>query len=150
MRRWMEQSSSEGLMRTLGANSGKVVDVLTIDAKGLQRSFERGDVTSLDLVKQYLAQIQRHDSKLHAMIQMTPNDLLEARAKLLDQERAAGKTRGPLHGIPIIIKDNVATHPNFGLPTSAGSFALLSSKPRNNAKIIDQVCLMVAQGQGNE
>lgn len=115
------------------------IDLLEIDAKHLQRLLESGSVTSLDLVRQYVAQIKRHDEKLHAMIRTTPIDLLEQRAKSLDEERAAGKLRGPLHGIPITIKDNIATHPSLGLPTSAGSFALLSSKPRRNAKLIDQL-----------
>ena len=80
------------------------IDLLTIDAKALQGLLENGSVTSLGLVRQYLAQIKRWDDKFHAMIQTTPVDLLEAAAKSLDQERASGKTRGPLHGVPIIIK----------------------------------------------
>lgn len=82
----------------------KMVDLLTIDVKALQALLSAGEVTSLGLVRQYVAQINKHDEKLHAMIRITPNDLLEEAAKSLDQERAAGKTRGPLHGIPIIIK----------------------------------------------
>ncbi|OQE17313.1 hypothetical protein PENSTE_c021G09390 [Penicillium steckii] len=117
----------------------KEMNLLEIDAKQLQGLLESGEVTSLDLVRRYIAQIQRHDDKLHAMIQITPLDLIEQRARSLDQERAAGNVRGPLHGIPITIKDNIATHPSLGLPTSAGSFALLSSKPRRNAKLIDQL-----------
>lgn len=89
---------------TISTKSEKAVDVLTIDAQGLQKLLENGDVTSLDLVGQYLAQIEKHDGKLHAMIQTTPKDLLEATAKSLDQERAAGRIRGPLHGIPILVK----------------------------------------------
>jgi amidase len=89
---------------TITTRSEKAVNVLTIDAEGLQKLLENGDVTSLGLVGQYLAQIDKHDGKLHAMIQTTPKHLLEATAKSLDQERAAGKIRGPLHGIPIIIK----------------------------------------------
>ncbi|KAJ5568691.1 hypothetical protein N7450_011177 [Penicillium hetheringtonii] len=115
------------------------LNLLDIDAKQLQGLLESGRVTSLDLVRRYIAQIQRHDDKLHAMIQATPLGLLEERARSLDQERAAGNVRGPLHGIPITIKDNIATHPSLGLPTSCGSFALLRSKPRRNAKIIDQL-----------
>ncbi|KAJ5948604.1 hypothetical protein N7454_001911 [Penicillium verhagenii] len=118
---------------------GKDVDLLTIDAKSLQVLLSQGEVTTLSLVRQYVAQIKKHDEKLHAMIQITPNDLLEAAAKSLDYERASGKTRGPLHGIPIIIKDNIATHPSLGLPTTGGSLALLSSKPKKNAEIIDQI-----------
>ncbi|KAK3941391.1 amidase signature domain-containing protein [Diplogelasinospora grovesii] len=129
--------SSQGLAQT--SFDGYAVDLLTIDARGLQTLLENGNVTSLDLVRQYLAQIQKHDDKFHAMIQTTPHEILEKTASLLDQERAAGKIRGPLHGIPILIKDNVATHPSLGLPTSAGSYALLNSKPQANARIIDQL-----------
>lgn len=82
----------------------KDINVLEIDAKNLQTLLEKGTVTSLDLVRQYVAQIQRHDDKLHAMIRTTPIEILEDTAKSLDQERAAGKIRGPLHGIPITIK----------------------------------------------
>lgn len=94
-------------------NREKALDVLTIDAQGLQKLLENGEVTSLDLIDLYLAQIEKHDGRLHAMIQTTPRDLLEAAAKSLDQERAAGKVRGPLHGIPIIIKVSSALF--FGL-----------------------------------
>lgn len=92
---------------TVQTKSEKAVNVLTTDAQGLQKLLENGDVTSFGLVGQYLAQIEKHDGRLHAMIQTTPKDLLEATAKSLDQERAAGNTRGPLHGIPIIIKVNL-------------------------------------------
>ncbi|KAJ5098877.1 hypothetical protein N7532_005878 [Penicillium argentinense] len=115
------------------------IDVLSIDARALQTLLENGKVTSLDLVRRYVAQIERFDGNLHAMIQTTSTEILEKTAKSLDEERASGKIRSPLHGIPITIKDNIATHPSFGLPTSAGSFSLLSSKPRRNAKIIDQL-----------
>lgn len=80
------------------------INLLTLDAKALQVLLDQGKITSLGLVRKYLAQIDRHDDKLHAMIQSSPLDLLEAKAKSLDEERASGKTRGPLHGIPIIIK----------------------------------------------
>lgn len=92
-------------------NGGMAVDVLTIDAEGLKTLLERGNVTSRGLVEQYLAQIQRHDDRFHAMIQTAPIDLLKERATMLDQERAAGSTRGPLHGIPIIIKASSAYSP---------------------------------------
>lgn len=86
------------------STADELVDILTIDAQGLKALLDRGVISTQNLVKQYLAQIQRHEHKLHAMIQTTPENLLVARAALLDQERAAGKTRGPLHGIPIVIK----------------------------------------------
>lgn len=86
------------------------INVLEIDARHLQGLLESGKVTSLDLVRKYVAQIQRHDSKLHAMIQTTSIDVLEQTARSLDQERADGKTRGPLHGLPITIKVSEDPH----------------------------------------
>ncbi|KAH6627164.1 amidase signature domain-containing protein [Chaetomium sp. MPI-SDFR-AT-0129] len=127
-----------GLARPSGAEGGQAFDLLTIDAKGLQGLLDQGELTSLDLVRQCLTQIQQHDGNLHAMISITPTDVLEETARLIDRERADGKLRGPLHGIPIIIKDNIDT-PTLGLATTAGSVALLSSKARKNAKIIDRL-----------
>jgi hypothetical protein len=104
LKRWVGQSSLAGPVHGLPSPTVKRLDVLTADAKELQSRLENGDVTSLDLVKRYIQQIQRYDDKLHAMIQTTPNDLLEATANALDRERASGKIRGPLHGMPIIVK----------------------------------------------
>jgi hypothetical protein len=64
---------------------------------------------------------------------------LYERAKTLDLERANGSVRGPLHGIPILVKDNIGTVPGLGLPTTCGSLALVGAKPKKNTAIIDQV-----------
>ena len=80
------------------------IDLLTTDAKALQVLLDEGSISSWDLVKRCIAQIEKHDDRLRAMIRTTPIELLEAAAKSLDQERASGKVRGPLHGIPILIK----------------------------------------------
>lgn len=80
------------------------IDLPTIDAKALQVLLDEGSISSWDLVQSCLAQIEKYDDWLRAMIQTTPIELLEATAKSLDEERAAGKARGPLHGIPILIK----------------------------------------------
>ncbi|KJK76332.1 hypothetical protein H634G_08392 [Metarhizium anisopliae BRIP 53293] len=83
------------------------IDVLTADIKGLQSLLGQGHVTSRSLVESYLAQIDKHDGYLHAMIQIMPTHLLSERAGQMDRERRAGSIRGPLHGIPIIIKASV-------------------------------------------
>lgn len=109
----------------LNRNAAATFSPLTADATSLQQMLTSGSITSVDLVKVYLAQIQKHDDYLHAMIQTTPTDILEAAAKALDDERAAGKVRGPLHGIPIIIKASLRKTQAPSLSTS-----LLNAMPR--------------------
>lgn len=80
------------------------IDVLTSDIKAIETLLRNGRTTSRFLVEAYLAQIEKHDDYLHAMIQITPKKLLFERADSLDKEREAGKECGPLYGIPIIVK----------------------------------------------
>src|SRR5690349_20572029 len=90
----------------------------------LQRAMSRGTTTSVALVDAYLARIAAYDHSgpaLNAVIRLNPSARADAAA--LDAERKAGHVRGPLHGIPVIVKDNYGTR---GMPTSAGSIALAS------------------------
>ncbi|KAK5992138.1 putative amidase [Cladobotryum mycophilum] len=89
--------------------------------------------------KAYLSQIKRHNDYLRAVINTAPESLLLERAHMLDEERKQGNIRGPLHGIPILIKNNIATNESTGLDTTAGSLALVNSKPRENAHIVDRL-----------
>lgn len=73
----------------------------------MQRAMEDGRVTSRELVTQYLTRIATYEDRLNAVITVNPKALAEADA--LDKERAAGTIRGPLHGIPVALKDNVLT-----------------------------------------
>ncbi|MBI2401926.1 MAG: amidase, partial [Gemmatimonadetes bacterium] len=87
----------------------------------------RGDVTAVQLVDAYLARIRAYDQQgpaLNAMIRLNPRARDEAAA--LDTERRTRGPRGPLHGIPVILKDNFDTG---DLPTSGGSIALASAVP---------------------
>ncbi|KAI9768832.1 MAG: hypothetical protein M1840_004646 [Geoglossum simile] len=118
-------------------------DVLTADVKVLQKLLQTRTLNSVDLVEAYMAQIRRHDGYLRAMLSTAPMEGLVEAAKVLDQERVSGRLRGPLHGIPILLKDNIATHPGLGMKTSAGSFALLDSRPSKNARIVD---MLIAAG----
>jgi Asp-tRNA(Asn)/Glu-tRNA(Gln) amidotransferase A subunit family amidase len=97
----------------------------------LAAAMQAGTVTSKALVQLYLARIDAYDHRgpaLNAMISLNPNAVAEAEA--LDRERAARGPRGPLHGIPIVIKDNFDT---ADLPTTAGSVALKGSRPERDA-----------------
>ena len=88
----------------------------------LQTELAAGATTSEALVAAYLtriAAIDRSGPALHSIISLNPDAVSQARA--LDAERRNGKLRGPLHGIPVLIKDNIETRE---LPTTAGSLAL--------------------------
>jgi amidase len=93
----------------------------------LQRALASGALTSVALTQAYLSRIERfdrHGPEYRAILALNPQAITAART--LDAERKAGKVRGPLHGIPILIKDNIET--NDPLATTAGSFALAGSQ----------------------
>jgi Asp-tRNA(Asn)/Glu-tRNA(Gln) amidotransferase A subunit family amidase len=97
----------------------------------LQAAMASGRVTSVELVNAYLARINAYDhagAALNAMIRLNP--AARADAVRLDAERRAGRVRGPMHGIPIILKDNYGT---TDLPTTAGSIALAGFTPSADA-----------------
>jgi amidase len=89
----------------------------------LQALMNSGALTSVQLTTNYLNQIATFNPLLHAVIETNPDAL--AIAKKLDTERHSGHLRGPLHGIPILVKDNLATADK--MQTTAGSLALVGS-----------------------
>src|SRR3954468_9541280 len=76
-------------------------NVVEASISDMQAALRDGRVTSHELVQQYLTRIATYDAKLHAVITVNPHALEEADE--LDRERAAGKIRGPLHGIPVAL-----------------------------------------------
>jgi len=93
----------------------------------LQTAMERGETTSQELVRQYLGRIDAFDRRgpeLNAIIYINPGAIEEAEA--LDREREASGVRGPLHGIPILLKDNYDT---YDMPTTASAVALTGFVP---------------------
>jgi amidase len=101
----------------------------------LQAAMASGQLTSKDLVKGYLRRISSLNSLLNSVIETNPNAV--SIAQHLDNERRKGHVRGPLHGIPVLVKDNIATDDN--MQTTAGSFALLRSHVPADAVIIQQL-----------
>jgi len=101
----------------------------TID--DLQWGMGNGTFTAVDLVNAYLGRIAETNPFLHAIIETNPDAVSIAAG--LDAERANGTVRGPLHGIPIMVKDNVGTFDKMN--TTAGSFSLLGAKLPRDATI---------------
>jgi amidase len=104
----------------------------------LQRRMAAGELTARALTQAYLeriAQIDKAGPKLNAIIELNPDAL--ALAEKMDAERKAGHVRGPLHGIPILIKDNIATADK--LETTAGSLALVGLKPPRDAHLVTRL-----------
>lgn len=84
-------------------------DPLTATAHELQAGLKEGKFNSVYLVNAYLSQIQKYNGYLHAVLSVAPRLSLFEQAKALDAERETGKTRGPLHGIPILLKVIITT-----------------------------------------
>jgi amidase len=97
----------------------------------MQQAMASGGVTSRELVQQYLKRIALYDKKLNAVMTVNPNALREAEER--DRERAQGKLRGPLHGIPIALKDNIHT---TDMPTTGGALAFDGFVPPYEATVV--------------
>jgi amidase len=97
----------------------------------MRAAMEQGRVTSRQLVIQYLARIGMYEDQLHAVMRVNPNALQEAEER--DQERAQGRVRGPLHGIPIALKDNILTH---DIITTGGALAFDGYLPPYDATLV--------------
>ncbi|MCJ1314402.1 hypothetical protein MMC25_008084 [Agyrium rufum] len=101
----------------------------------LRNFLEDGSFTSVDLVKAYLERIFEVNYRVNAVSEINPDALDIARA--LDSERSAGLSRGPLHGIPILVKDNIATCDK--LNNTSGSLALLGATVSRDAYVVQRL-----------
>jgi len=111
-------------------------DEITIT--GLQEGMKSGQLTARSIAEKYLARIDaidKHGPGLNSVIELNPDAL--AISDALDHERQAQKVRGPLHGIPILIKDNIATRDR--MQTTAGSLALVGSVPPKDAFLVKKL-----------
>ncbi|EON98801.1 putative glutamyl-trna amidotransferase subunit a protein [Phaeoacremonium minimum UCRPA7] len=109
---------------TTSINGTPFPPLIEATLEDLVRGLETKLFTSVDLVNVYVDRIFEVNSTLHMVTELNP-DALEI-AAVLDGERKCGKTRGPLHGIPILIKNNIATDDKMN--NTAGSYALLGAK----------------------
>ena len=112
------------------------LDEITIPE--LQDGMKSGRFTARSLVEKYSARIDEIDKRgpaVNAIIEMNPDAL--AIADALDQERKAKGPRGPLHGIPVLIKDNIDTADR--MMTTAGSLALVGSKPQKDSLVAQKL-----------
>jgi amidase len=113
-----------------GQTKQKPFNVVEATIPEMQAALKRKRVTSHELVTQYLVRIATYDRMLHALVTVNPRALAEADE--LDRERAAGKLRGPLHGIPIALKDNIQT---TDMPTTGGALAFANLVPPYEATL---------------
>jgi amidase len=100
----------------------------------LQQRMDRGRLTSVGLTSAYLRRIQVIDEKIHSVVALNRQALAEAAAS--DVRRRAGRTRGALDGIPVLLKDNVDTR---AMPSTAGSRALTRTRPAADAHLVGRL-----------
>ena len=108
------------------------------DIDQIQQSYRDGSLTVKELVQAYLERIEEIDKsglQLNSIIEVNPDAILIAEE--LDKELKQGKIRGPLHGIPVVLKDNIDTHDK--MPTTAGSRALRKSFPLRDSFIAEKL-----------
>lgn len=115
------------------ASATQVFSVFEKTVPQLQEAMTRGEVTSEDIVRDYLrrqAALDRNGPTYRALLRLNPQVMADARAR--DAERAAGQVRGAFHGVPIAFKDNIDVR---GLPTTGGSLALVEHLPRLDSRM---------------
>jgi Asp-tRNA(Asn)/Glu-tRNA(Gln) amidotransferase A subunit family amidase len=128
------------------------VEVVEATIPELQEAMSAGDVTSVALVEAYLGRIEAYDRagpRLNSIVRINPDARADAMA--LDEERARGEVRGPLHGIPVILKDNYDT---YDMPTAASSVALAGLVPPDDgfqvAKLREAGAVILAKSNMHE
>ncbi|HEV8470785.1 MAG TPA: amidase family protein, partial [Candidatus Limnocylindria bacterium] len=117
--------------RAAPATAAPAPELEEVTVAQLQTQMASGGLTAHALVQKYLTRIGVIDRDLNSVIEINPD--AEAIAKALDAERQAGHVRGPLHGIPVLLKDNVDTHDK--MQTAAGSIALVGTAPSQDSTV---------------
>ena len=109
--------------------------ILELSIEELQSLQAKGVVSSVDLVGTLIQRIDEVNQYVSALSEINPDALSIAQS--LDEERKAGRLRGPLHGIPILVKDNIATADR--LNNTAGSFALLGATVKRESSVVTKL-----------
>jgi len=119
---------------TPGPTAAPALDVAELSAFEARNRMDIGTLTARALTDAYLARIAALDKAgpaLNSVIELNPQATAEA--DRLDAERAAGKVRGPMHGVPVLLKDNIDA---VGMANSAGSLALADNRPTTDAFLV--------------
>ena len=120
----------------IGCSNKINIEEITIEQ--IQNAYQNGDYTITELMQVYLDRIDEIDKNgpaLNSMLQINP-DVMQI-AKELDEEMKNGQIRGPMHGIPVVLKDNIDTHDKMN--TTAGSIALANSKPLQDSWVAQKL-----------
>ncbi|KAM5443733.1 putative amidase [Microsporum ferrugineum] len=115
-----------------GCEISRLIDA---SAEQLQDGLTKGCFTSVDLVNTYVARIAEVNSTVRAVTEINPDAL--AIAQQMDDERKKGKIRGPLHGLPIVIKNNIFTDDKMS--STAGSYALFGARTSGDATVASKL-----------
>jgi len=137
-REFMGAGAALGLGAALPAMAAAKDDLLEAGVAAQAGAMGAGSLTAERLVRSYLARIAAIDKagpRLNAVIELNPDAVKIARE--LDRERKAGRLRGPLHGVPVLLKDNIAT--GDAMCTTAGSLALDGVRARKDAFVAAQL-----------
>jgi len=133
----LAQGKKESVLATPHRNSPRFeLDEVTI--RKLQAGMKSGEVTARSITAEYLMRIDEIDKRgpaINSIIEINPEAM--AIAKALDEERKAQGPRGPLHGIPVLIKENISTHDR--MMTTAGSLALAGSIPARDSFVVTRL-----------
>ncbi|KAL6410189.1 amidase family protein [Ilyonectria robusta] len=118
------------------------VNLLTATVGDLSALLGSGAISSAQLVEECLSRIQRHDKnglRLNSVLSLVSRDQLRSTATGIDSERRHGVQESALFGVPVLVKDNFATDPSLGLPTSGGAYAFANVTTKHDATAIHQL-----------
>ena len=120
------------------ARASTSFELTEVTIRELQEKMRSGEVTAHALAEKYLARIEAMDKRgpaINSVIELNPDALSIADG--LDKERKQNKLRGPMHGIPVLIKDNIDTADRMA--TTAGSLAMLGAKPLKDSFVVQRL-----------